>query len=292
MIKDERFYAFIVAHTSRSRIHRISVHPRWLKASACVALIVCGVALYGIYSFTRQVAHLRLARENIILRIENEKQRQQLANLKVRVEAVEDESRRLAEISGVSHQDDATNKHGAGGPSLAIDAATISAIEYRAAHVEKELQAYQNVMRERAKIPSVWPVEGEMTDGFGTRRNPFDEASSEFHAGQDIAAPWGTPVTAAGSGVVAFAGTQSGYGQIVIIDHGNGLTTRYGHLSVIEVQAGQEVGRGTVLGRVGSTGRSTGPHLHYEVRINESAVSPRRYLPIRKADAVMPTIMR
>jgi len=127
--------------------------------------------------------------------------------------------------------------------------------------------------------PSIWPVTGELTDGFGGRRNPFGGYSSEFHAGQDIATLTGTPVAASANGTVIFAGCQNGYGQIVIIDHGDGLTTRYGHLSKIEATVGQSISRGDVLGRVGSTGRSTGPHLHYEVRINDKPVDPMQYLP-------------
>jgi murein DD-endopeptidase MepM/ murein hydrolase activator NlpD len=89
----------------------------------------------------------------------------------------------------------------------------------------------------------------------------------------------GTPVDAAASGTVAVAGVQNGYGNVVYIDHGNGLQTRYGHLSHIDVVVGQQIKRGERLGLVGSTGRSTGPHLHYEVRINNQPVNPRPYLP-------------
>ncbi|MFN2417082.1 MAG: M23 family metallopeptidase, partial [Pyrinomonadaceae bacterium] len=99
--------------------------------------------------------------------------------------------------------------------------------------------------------------------------------------GQDIAAPRGTPVLAPADGRVVEAGWKNGYGQTVVLDHGNGLTTRYAHLSRIEVTAEQELKRGEQLGQVGSTGRSTGPHLHYEVRIGELPVSPRHYLPGR-----------
>ena len=280
MTKDERLYAFIVARTSRSRsrIRRISIHKRWLKASAGVfALLLCA-AVYGLYSLSHGIGHLHLEDENKRLQMENEKQRQQLDNLKNRVEAVEDASRRLAEISGVD-EDQQETARGAGGPLVPMDAATITAVEKRAAQLEQELQAYENALRERAKVPSIWPVEGELSDGFGMRRSPFGDASSEFHSGQDITAAWGTPVVATGSGRVSFAGVQNGYGQIVIVDHGDALTTRYGHLSKVEVVLGQEVARGERLGRVGSTGRSTGPHLHYEVRIKDGAVSPRRYLP-------------
>ncbi|MDQ5838322.1 MAG: M23 family metallopeptidase, partial [Acidobacteriota bacterium] len=141
------------------------------------------------------------------------------------------------------------------------------------------LQARETALRDR--VPSIWPVEGNLSDGFGVRGNPFGGGSSEFHPGQDITAPPGTPVFAPADGTVLEAGWKNGYGQQVVIDHGHGLTTRYGHLSKIEVTAGQSIRRGEELGQVGSTGRSTGPHLHYEVRIDDVAVSPLHYLPER-----------
>jgi murein DD-endopeptidase MepM/ murein hydrolase activator NlpD len=88
----------------------------------------------------------------------------------------------------------------------------------------------------------------------------------------------GAPIVAGASGKVSFVGWQNGYGQLIVIDHGGGLTTRYGHLSHIDVKLGQTLSRGEFIGRVGSTGRSTGPHLHYEVRINDQAVNPLQYL--------------
>jgi murein DD-endopeptidase MepM/ murein hydrolase activator NlpD len=281
MARDDRFYAFIVDHTSRSRsqIRRICVHKRWLKVFAVMALACVCAALYGFYGLTQQAMHLRIERENELLRAENEKQRQQLNNLNNRVEAVEDTTRRLAEMSGVSHGEQA-NQHGAGGPALPMNAESAAVIEARAMHVEHDLRVYEAALRERAVTPSIWPVEGNLTDGFGGRRNPFGGSSTEFHAGQDIATLWGTPVAATANGTVSFAGVQSGYGNVVMIDHGSGLTTRYGHLSHIEVVAGQAITRGEVLGRVGSTGRSTGPHLHYEVRINDDPVDPLNYLPV------------
>ena len=130
-----------------------------------------------------------------------------------------------------------------------------------------------------ANIPSIWPGLGPLSSGFGVRGNPFGGSSSEFHKGQDIAAPWGTRVIATADGVVTEAGWQRGYGWVVYIDHGNGISTRYGHLSRIDVTVGQTIKRGDQLGLVGSTGRSTGPHLHYEVRINGQAINPIPYLP-------------
>jgi murein DD-endopeptidase MepM/ murein hydrolase activator NlpD len=281
MNRDERFYAFIISSTNRPRacIRRITVHPRWVKVSAAACALLFGCAAYGLYGLTQQAIHLRIQEENNRLRLENERQRQQLRKLENRVDAIEDTSRRLSEISGVQTDgEEGTDPHGAGGPSFELDAASVSFIEVRAARLEEELKAYEAVMRERARIPSIWPVEGETTDRFGVRGNPFGGGSTEFHPGQDISAPRGTPVVAPADGTVAQAGWQNGYGNTVVLDHGNGLTTRYGHLSKIEVSANQELKRGDLLGEVGSTGRSTGPHLHYEVRLNDEAVNPRAYM--------------
>lgn len=130
-----------------------------------------------------------------------------------------------------------------------------------------------------ANVPSIWPVMGTLRSGVGMRGNPFGGPGTEYHKGQDIAAPTGTPVMATANGTIIIAGWQRGYGWVVYIDHGNGITTRYGHLSRIDVELGQTIRRGEQLGLVGSTGRSTGPHLHYEVRINGQPVSPLLYLP-------------
>ncbi len=128
-------------------------------------------------------------------------------------------------------------------------------------------------------IISEVPVAGAMRGGYGVRRNPFGGRSSEFHKGQDISAPMGTPVIATADGVVTIAGWLRGYGKVVYIDHGNGLSTRYGHLSRIDVTVGQIIHRGTQLGLVGSTGRVPDPHLHYEVRVDGMPVGPIKYLP-------------
>jgi murein DD-endopeptidase MepM/ murein hydrolase activator NlpD len=278
MVRDDRLYAFIIAHTSRSRsrIRRFCVHKRWLKLSAFLAVAVLCAAIYGIYGLTQHLRHIRVEQENAQLRAENQKQRQQLDNLNHRVEAVEDASRKLAEMSGVGHDQPAT-LNGVGGPFIPLDEAT--AVEYRTNHLEQELRAYEVALRERSLIPSIWPVEGALDSGFGVRRNPFGGSSYESHEGQDIEALIGTPVHAAASGTIIVAGCQRGYGNVVYLDHGNGISTRYGHLSHIDVTVGQTVKQGELLGLVGSTGRSTGPHLHYEVRINNEPVNPRHYLP-------------
>lgn len=116
-----------------------------------------------------------------------------------------------------------------------------------------------------------------MTSGFGTRSDPFDGKKSR-HAGVDIAAPQGTPVYATGDGQIGRSGWAGGYGNLIEINHGNGFQTRFGHLSQRYVGSGQYVRKGTLIGLIGSTGRSTGPHLHYEVRYQGVAQDPTPYL--------------
>jgi murein DD-endopeptidase MepM/ murein hydrolase activator NlpD len=126
-------------------------------------------------------------------------------------------------------------------------------------------------------VPNVWPVEGPITGSFGERIDPFN-GEGAFHSGVDISSLYGQAVVAPADGVVEFADFMGGYGRAIIIDHGRGLSTRYGHLSNFAVVAGQRIRRGDTIGYVGLSGRSTGPHLHYEVRINDTPVNPHKYL--------------
>jgi murein DD-endopeptidase MepM/ murein hydrolase activator NlpD len=128
-----------------------------------------------------------------------------------------------------------------------------------------------------AAAPTLWPVEGRVTSSFGEREDPFN-GEGAFHSGVDIATTYGTPVHAPADGTVMSAAFGSGYGREVVIDHGHGMRTLYGHLSGFAVVAGQQVKRGDVIGYVGDSGRSTGAHLHYEVRIHDQPVNPHKYL--------------
>jgi murein DD-endopeptidase MepM/ murein hydrolase activator NlpD len=132
--------------------------------------------------------------------------------------------------------------------------------------------------------PNLWPVEGPVTGSFGERIDPFN-GEGAFHSGIDISASYGQAVIAPADGIVEFADTMGGYGRAIIVDHGHGITTRYGHLSNFAVVAGQHIHRGDVIGYVGLSGRSTGPHLHYEVRINDTPVNPHKYLRLTMASA-------
>lgn len=130
-----------------------------------------------------------------------------------------------------------------------------------------------------AEAPNLWPVEGRITAGFGERIDPFN-GEGAFHRGIDISTEFGAPVHAPADGVVTFAGEENGYGRLIQIEHAQDMITRYGHLSAFAVTEGQHVTRGQVIGYVGTSGRSTGPHLHYEVWVHNSPVNPYKFLRI------------
>ncbi len=150
-------------------------------------------------------------------------------------------------------------------------------------HAQKEdILRIKELIQERKealeRTPSISPVNGGfITSSFGWRKDPFT-GRYKMHEGIDISAPYGTPVYATAKGRVVYAGFKGGYGLVVEIDHGNGTITRYAHLSKILVRAGQKVVRGDIIGRVGNTGRSTGPHVHYEVIVNGNARNPKLYI--------------
>jgi murein DD-endopeptidase MepM/ murein hydrolase activator NlpD len=125
--------------------------------------------------------------------------------------------------------------------------------------------------------PSIWPVLGHITDGFGERLDPFS-GEGAFHTGVDVATDYGAPVHATADGIVTIAENHSGYGRLVVLDHGFGITTWYAHLSSFSAVPGTRIKRGEVIGYTGISGRSTGPHVHYEVRVNNAPVNPWTYM--------------
>jgi len=129
-----------------------------------------------------------------------------------------------------------------------------------------------------ASIPNLWPIDGRLIGSFGPRQDPFSGEGQEIHKGVDISGEIGTPIHVTADGVVRFADMESGYGRLVVIDHGGGVETWYAHMSKTYVHAGQEIRRGELIGAVGMSGRVTAPHLHYEVHVNGRPVNPYSYL--------------
>jgi len=146
---------------------------------------------------------------------------------------------------------------------------------------EKSVNEILQYVRKRSTLlasrPTVWPVHGWITSGFGDRTNPVT-AKAGFHTGVDIANDTGTPIRCTADGTVAYAGWEGGYGKLVVVSHGNGYSTYYGHLSEIKASVGSPVRRGDVVGLMGATGNTTGPHLHYEIRLFGAAVDPVKYM--------------
>jgi murein DD-endopeptidase MepM/ murein hydrolase activator NlpD len=173
------------------------------------------------------------------------------------------------------------NESAIGGPLLppVPGVAAAERFEQQIQRAEKALEAAKSARGILKSLPVGRPMPDrfEQTSGFGTRVDPFVR-SMAMHAGIDFRAPTGTPVKAISAGRIINAGPSGGYGRMIEIDHGFGLTTRYGHLSAIDVSEGDTVEKGEVIGAVGSTGRSTGPHLHYEVRIDDDATDPMRFV--------------
>jgi murein DD-endopeptidase MepM/ murein hydrolase activator NlpD len=164
-------------------------------------------------------------------------------------------------------------------PLSSVAAQTALAFEQRAAAVVDQLAYLDRLKRGLSAVPLRRPVQGEpdISSGFGPRRDPFLGVMA-MHQGMDFRGATGDPVRAAAAGAVTTARRNGGFGIMVEIDHGHGLVTRYAHLSALAVREGQTVTAGQIVGRVGSTGRSTGPHLHYETWIGEQAVNPERFM--------------
>ncbi|QUL37307.1 peptidoglycan DD-metalloendopeptidase family protein [Erythrobacter sp. JK5] len=164
-----------------------------------------------------------------------------------------------------------------GGPLEVLATSTNGDLDPRFERLGLSLARMAALERALEGIPQVVPAGQNISSGFGYRRDPFTGGGA-MHSGIDFKGPVGSPIYAAAKGVVTFAGWKSGYGKVIEIRHGNGMMTRYAHMSRFSVAVGQSVEAGATIGGIGSTGRSTGPHLHFEVRINERPVNPRKFL--------------
>jgi murein DD-endopeptidase MepM/ murein hydrolase activator NlpD len=180
---------------------------------------------------------------------------------------------------GLSDHSAREDRVGSGGPYDRLPG-TQDTLYLQGDVIGKRLDEVESSLQTRSLVfsatPSLAPVTGLMTDGFGRRRDPFTGRRA-FHRGLDISARRGTPVVAPADGVVVYSGRNGGLGKMVRVSHGFGYTTVYGHLDSIDVEVGDEIQRGDAIGTLGNSGRSTGPHLHYEVHVDGKAVNPLYY---------------
>ena len=224
-------------------------------------------------SAEERVAAIEADLERTRLALQQEQAAQQEA--RSQLDSLADERRNLVELTAVRRRGVESEV----AQMESLSAAEESALEGLILERERELAAQRRAAGIAGGVESgtpgmfSWPVTGTITSPFGWRSNPFG-GGPEFHQGLDIAAPMGTTVTAAAGGTVIMAQWYGGYGNYILIDHGAGFSTGYGHLSAMYVSSGQAVQRGQAIGAVGSTGQSTGPHLHFEVRIAGKPVDP------------------
>jgi murein DD-endopeptidase MepM/ murein hydrolase activator NlpD len=283
-----KFYTIFILPHAHARFRKLHVSRNFVLAMTALALGVGGTAAWTPHLFFRSRA---LADHAAAVEIENRKLKEDktryeaaIAQLGEHLTAVESVAGKLAQAVGLK---DLPSERPSGGVGTALGSRAelfgeeSSALRKRMENLDSSFdrlaQAWGDRLKVLASTPSLAPVSGFFSDGFGWRRDPID-GSREFHKGVDIVAPNGTPVRAAADGLVTAAGRMAGYGTMIHLAHGYGLGTRYGHLSRVLVTPGQRVKRGDVIGLVGSTGRSTGPHLHYEVFRTGNQVDPRKYL--------------
>jgi len=255
-------FTFLFSRSSKSKIYirRVEVSKKLLQNSLLGLAFIIGVTSLG--AGIAGVFNFDIPQASIIASALENKTLNQLSLNPNQVRSI-DYSR--PEVSDIYARN-------SGGPLSLAD------MDPEDAEIEKQLRAIQ-ISSNQAFIPAMWAHMGKINNEFGFRRSPFGGRTYEFHAGMDIDGERGDQVIAPANGIVTEAGWKGGYGNMVEVDHGNGLKTRYGHLSKIEVEVGETLTRGQVMAFVGSTGRSTGPHLHYELRLNDRPINPRRFLP-------------
>ena len=280
MSKDKRLYTFLIAPSRTSKVRQFSIAHNTIYAAASIVLILLLGGIYGAFRLTGHEAlnfkYLAVKAENQQLKQTNEAYQNSYSKLKGQISYIEDVSRELAHQAKMERPTEIDDRVGIGGPE------TVAGLDKTADDLERQVRQLNERLRSDllrvASIPAGLPVNGYVTDGFGMRRNPFNGEGREVHEGLDIAVDFGTPVSATADGLVIYSAPHAGYGNLVIVYHSNGVTTRYGHLSKITVEAGQRIKRGEQVGHAGSTGRSTGTHVHYEIRENDQPVDPATYL--------------
>jgi len=264
-----------------------------------ILFVAGGVSAYLLKKYLPKKDYIKkLEKENKYLHAQVNEFTDKINKLKAEVDKLNNLTTKLRIMANLSINDNNNKDEGIGGPSFEevknfIDLNTIEdeniqkihyaldRLKYELSQEDKSIQQLFKYLKEKniklSCTPSIIPAEGWISSGFGYRRDPFT-GRKRFHPGIDISNRIGTPVVAPADGIVIFTGRKGGYGKCIIISHGYGITTRYGHLHKIFVKVGQKVQRGDIIGEIGSTGRSTGPHLHYEVRLYNKPVNPLNYI--------------
>jgi murein DD-endopeptidase MepM/ murein hydrolase activator NlpD len=290
----QRKFNVLVVRDDGRRIARVTL-PRWLILTVLGLVLAVPASVAVIYTDYLQLRTQRTSLNELSARVAEQQGPIDAAQSKMRqIRAEIDGWRELhAKIWEPFGPEEGPAKRGTGigggtGPQRAAETTDRAAVGDeldRLTDIVKEegdkLRALERFLgratRVLAALPSRWPVRGQVNSGYGSRTSPWS-ANSEFHSGLDIGARVGTPVKSPAPGTVVFAGVNAEYGQTLIIDHGDQTKSLYGHLSRLSVAVNEKVKRGEVIALTGNTGRSSGPHLHYEIQVKGQAVNPTRYL--------------
>src|SRR5512140_1384705 len=287
---DKRYSTIIFVPHARAKFRKLKVSHRLLfslvsilTSSLCLSTFF-SVQYFTTLSQTHELGKLR--NENRQLQSANEQFSKSVESLRNQLHTVEDRTRKLAIIAGISTLDE-SSQGGVGGLRQNDELNSsryrddVDKMSYRSGVLQRGLSVLEQKFDAQNQLlsstPSIAPVHGILTDGFGGRSDPFT-GEPGTHNAVDISSAVGQPVRAPADGTVVKAEWANGYGNVIYISHGFGYSTRYGHLSSFKVRPGDHVTRGQIIGYVGSTGRSTGPHLHYEVRLNNMPVNPLEYI--------------
>ena len=278
----QEYFVVVLAHSLRGRLRRVHIPHQAVYAILALALLGFLSVLGFVGSYARmawKVANYNaLRREADSLRTRYQNLQKQVSQTNEQLASLEVYAKEVSIAYGIKQRLEGPSDISSEGKLAPTFAESIQDYSFlRSANSMSLKTNFAGRFHTNAQ-PSVWPVEGRLMGPFGQRTDPFS-GEGAFHRGVDISAPTGTVVRTTADGVVLHAEPVSGgYGRLVVINHGGGVQTYYAHLSRILVRAGQEVRRGEIVGAVGSTGRTTAPHLHYEVRLGGAPVNPYRYL--------------
>ena len=287
-----RFFTLIIVPHAKARFRKIQVPVRLAKwtAGALTASGLVIAAMLGHYFWIRvEIGELRrLQVENKILTQQARDYELNVGRLKAKVGSLQKTVDKLGVMAGLEQAPPDAKLGGVGGavgsestaPSL-DPSFSLRSMDRNVEDLTQRSEKLESFYRDQkillASTPSIWPVRGYLSSRFGNRTDPFT-AQPDFHSGIDISTPLGTKIMAPADGVVVSCSQKGAYGNSIIIDHGYGMVTRYGHLAGYAVRPGRRIKRGEVIGYVGSTGRSQAPHLHYEVWVREQAQNPIHFI--------------
>jgi murein DD-endopeptidase MepM/ murein hydrolase activator NlpD len=279
----QEYFVVVLAHSLRGRLRRIHIPHQAVYVILALALLG-SISMFGfVASYARmawKVANYNaLRREADALRVRYQNLQKVVSQTDQQLASLELYANEVSIAYGIKQKLEGPSDIAAQGKLIPSFAESVRDYDFlRSANALTLLSSPSRRFHTAASIPNLWPVDGRLIGSFGFRQDPFSGEDQEFHKGVDISGVVGTPVHVTADGIVEFADMMSGYGRLVMVDHGGGYETWYGHLSKFYVHTGQEVRRGELLGAVGTSGRVTAPHLHYEVHINGRPMNPYQYL--------------